>query len=106
MFEFNDSSNSNADPVTGKGEATRVAKGPAGSQRDIRLLADHQGGDHVSDNGLMFTYKVSGDEVTMTSPTGQSYTRETERSAGAFQGRSGYHQRIGKDDGQEHARGD
>ena len=31
MFEFTDSSDSNADPVTGKGEETRVAKGPVGS---------------------------------------------------------------------------
>ncbi len=31
MFEFTDSSATNADPVTGKGEETRVAKGPAGS---------------------------------------------------------------------------
>ena len=30
-FEYSDSSNSNAAPVTGKGEETRVAKGPAGS---------------------------------------------------------------------------
>jgi hypothetical protein len=31
MFEFTDSSATNAAPVTGKGEETRVAKGPAGS---------------------------------------------------------------------------
>ena len=31
MFSFSDSSNTNADPVTGKGEEIRVAKGPAGS---------------------------------------------------------------------------
>jgi hypothetical protein len=31
MFEFTDSSATNAAPVTGKGEARRVAKGPAGS---------------------------------------------------------------------------
>lgn len=30
-FEFTDSSNTNGAPVTGKGEATRVAKGPAGA---------------------------------------------------------------------------
>ena len=29
--DFNDSSNSNAAPVTGSGEAARVAKGPAGA---------------------------------------------------------------------------
>ena len=73
MFTFNDSSNTNADPVTGKGEATRVAKGPAGanaisgSWRTTKI-------ENVSDNGLMWTYKVSGEELTMTAPTGQSYT--------------------------------
>src|SRR5258708_4176242 len=31
MFELTDSSATNGDPVTGKGEETRVAKGPSGS---------------------------------------------------------------------------
>jgi hypothetical protein len=34
MFEFTDSSATNADPVTGKGEETRVAKGP-GARPDL-----------------------------------------------------------------------
>jgi hypothetical protein len=73
MFSFSDSSNTNADPVTGKGEEIRVAKGPAGSHaisgswRTTKL-------ENMSDNGLMWTYKVSGDELTMTTQTGQSYT--------------------------------
>src|SRR5271165_2362806 len=71
--EFSDSSNTNAAPVTGKGEATRVAKGPAGSNaisgswRTTKM-------ESLSDNATTVTYKVSGDELTMTSPTGQSYT--------------------------------
>ncbi len=73
MFDFTDSSNTSGEPVTGKGEATRVAKGPAGSNaisgswRTTKM-------ETLSDNGLTWTYKVSGDELTMTSPTGQSYT--------------------------------
>lgn len=73
-FEFNDSSNTNAAPVTGKGEEMRVgAKPPAGanmisgSWRMSKL-------ENISDNAITFTYKVNGDELTMTSPTGQSYT--------------------------------
>ena len=73
-FEFSDSSNTNAAPVTGKGEEMRVgAKPPAGanmisgSWRTTKL-------ENISDNGITWTYKVSGDELTMTSPTGQSYT--------------------------------
>ncbi len=47
MFTFSDSSNTNGDPVTGKGEETRVAKGPAGSNANIGFLADQQDGDRV-----------------------------------------------------------
>jgi hypothetical protein len=74
MFTFSDSSNTNGGPpVTGKGEATRVAKGPAGSNaisgswRTTKI-------EGLSDNATSWTYKVSGDEITMTNPTGQSYT--------------------------------
>ena len=43
-FEFTDSSNTNAAPVTGKGEATRVAKGPAGSNAISGSAYDQDGG--------------------------------------------------------------
>ena len=87
-FTFNDSSNTNGDPVTGKGEATRVAKGPAGanaisgSWRTTKV-------DTVSDNGLMWTYKVSGDELTMTYPTGQSYTAKLNGPQAPYKGDPG-----------------
>jgi hypothetical protein len=74
MFEFSDSSNTNGGPpVTGKGEATQVAPGPAGSNaisgswRTTKI-------EGMSDNATVWTYKISGDEITMTNPTGQSYT--------------------------------
>jgi hypothetical protein len=74
MFEFTDSSNTNGGaPVTGKGEAVRVAKGPAGaspisgSWRTSKM-------ENMSDNAITVTYKVSSDEISMTNPTGQSYT--------------------------------
>ena len=88
MFSFSDSSNTNADPVTGKGEATRVAKGPAGSNaisgswRTTKM-------ENISDNGLMWTYKVSGDELTMTTPTGQSYTAKLNGPQAPFKGDPG-----------------
>ncbi len=73
-FSFIDSSNTNGGPpVTGRGQAERVAKGPAGSDPisgSWRTTAI-QG---LSDNAVVWTYKVSGDEVTMTAPTGQTYT--------------------------------
>jgi len=88
MFEFTDSSATNADPVTGKGEETRVAKGPAGSHaisgswRTTKI-------DSVSDNGLSFTYKVEGDSLTMTTPTGQSYTAKLDGTEAPYKGDPG-----------------
>jgi hypothetical protein len=73
-FSFIDSSNTNGGPpVTGRGSATRVAKGPEGSDPisgSWRTTAI-QG---LSDNAMMWSYKVSGDEITMSAPTGQTYT--------------------------------
>ena len=73
-FTFSYSSNTNGGPpVTGQGEAARVAKGPAGSHaisgswRTTKI-------EGMSDNGTTWTYKVSGGEITMTNPNGQSYT--------------------------------
>jgi hypothetical protein len=98
-FEFSDSSNTNGDPVTGKGEMTRVAKGPAGahaisgSWRTSKL-------DNISDNGLLFTYKVDGDSVSMTSPTGQSYTAKLDGTDAPYKGDPGTNgvsvKRLGK----------
>lgn len=87
-FEFTDSSATNSDPVTGKGESVRVAKGPAGSHaisgswRTTKL-------EGFSDNGLAFTYKVEGDSLTMTTPTGQSYTAKLDGTEAPFKGDPG-----------------
>ena len=74
MFEFSDSSNTNGGPpVTGKGEATLVEPGPAGSNavsgswRTTKI-------EGMSDNATVWTYKFSGNELTMSTPTGQTYT--------------------------------
>lgn len=88
MFEFSDSSNTNADPVTGKGQETRVAKGPAGSHviSGSWKMAKF---DTVSENGLSFAYKVSGDSLTMTAPTGQSYTAKLDGTEAPYKGDPG-----------------
>jgi hypothetical protein len=73
-FEVSDSSNTNGGPaVTGKFQATRVAKGPGGSNA---ISGSWRRGkiEGLSDNAIVWTYKVSGDEITMTNPIGQSYT--------------------------------
>jgi hypothetical protein len=71
---FTDSSDTNGGPpVTGKGESTLVAKGPAGSHvfsgswRISKM-------ETLSDNAITWSYQVTGDSLTMTSKTGQSYT--------------------------------
>jgi hypothetical protein len=73
-FSFSDSSNTNGGPaVTGRGQATRVAKGPAGSDA-ISGSWRTTGIQGLSENATTFTYKVTGDEITMVSKTGQIYT--------------------------------
>jgi hypothetical protein len=86
---FSDSSATNGGPpVTGKAEATRVAKGPAGSHaisgswRTTKV-------EGLSDNATVWTYKVNGDEITMTNPTGQSYTAKLNGSDAPFKGDPG-----------------
>jgi len=87
-FEYSDSSNSNAAPVTGKGEETRVAKGPAGSHA-ISGSWRISKFETLSDNAITWTYKVSGDELTMATPTGQSYTAKLDGTAAPYKGDPG-----------------
>ena len=70
--EFNDSSATDSDPIVGKATFKRVSAGPAGSH----VISGSWTLENVnqSDNGLTFTILVHGDEVMMSSPTGQSYT--------------------------------
>jgi hypothetical protein len=73
-FTFTDSSNTNAAPVTGGGTESRVgAIAPKGAHAISGSwhLTSFTG---FSDNGLTVTYKVDGDSLTMSSPTGQKYT--------------------------------
>lgn len=86
--EFDDSSNSNAAPVTGAVEETRVASGPAGSHavsggwRATKVLS-------ASDNGLVFTYALEGSKLKMTNLTGQTYTAPMDGSDAPFMGDPG-----------------
>jgi len=70
--DINDATATNADPVIAKAIFIRLTAGPAGSHAisgSWQLVKDTQ-----SENGNTFTLKVEGDSVTMTTPTGQSYT--------------------------------
>lgn len=88
MFEFSDSSNTNAAPVTGKGEETRVAKGPAGSHA-VSGSWRMSKMDTLSENGLFVTFKVAGDSLTMTNQTGQSYTAKLDGTEAPYNGDPG-----------------
>jgi len=84
---FNDASDTNSDPVTGTGTFARAAAGPAGSEpiSGSWVAAAFTG----SDNGNTFTLKVEGDNVTMTTPTGQSYTAKLDGADAAYKGDPG-----------------
>jgi hypothetical protein len=87
-FEFSDSSATNAAPVTGKAQETRVAKGPPGSHAvsgSWRVAKV----ENLSENALSFTYKVEGDTLTMTNPTGQSYTAKLDGTDAPYKGDPG-----------------
>jgi hypothetical protein len=85
---FSDSSATNADPVKGAGESTRVAKGPAGSHafsgswRSTKI-------DNISDNALLVTFKLEGDTFSMSNPTGQSYTAKLDGTDAPYKGDPG-----------------
>lgn len=87
-FDFRDSSYSNGEPVTGKGQETRVTKGPAnahaisGSWRTSKM-------DTLSENALLVTFQVSGDSLTMTNRTGQSYTAKLDGTEAPYKGDPG-----------------
>ena len=88
MWEFSDSSATSGDPVKGTGHATLVEKGPAGSHatsgswRIVKM-------DTISENAMSITFKVNGDSLTMSSPTGQSYTAKLDGTEAPYQGDPG-----------------
>ena len=86
--EFSDSSDTNSAPVTGKAALTRVAKGPAGSHA-ISGSWRTSSYQNVSDNGLVFSYKVDGDSLSMSTPTGQSYTAKMDGTDSPYSGDPG-----------------
>lgn len=70
-YEF--TNNYGNSPITGKGVADRVAKGAAGSNA---VAGSWKFGhwESLSDNARTFTYKVDGDNVTFSDPTGGTYS--------------------------------
>ena len=71
-IDYKDSSTPNAPPTTGHYEATRVAPAPAGahaisgSWKPAKIA-------NINQEALTTTYKLDGDTLHMTSPSGVSY---------------------------------
>ena len=86
--KFTDSSATNAAPVTGAFDSTRVAQAPAGSHAISGSWRTSKLAD-VSDNALTFTYKTQGDVLSMTTPTGQSYAANFDGTYVAYNGDPG-----------------
>jgi hypothetical protein len=74
---FNDTSGDK--PVTGSLSETRVGEAPAGAHAlsGSWKMAQY---DNVSDEGTTVTYKLDGDTLHMSSPTGLSYDAKTDGS--------------------------
>lgn len=88
-YTFKDSSNTNGGPpVTGKGQAVLVAKGPAGSHaisgswRTTKM-------ESLSDNAIVWSYKINGNTITMNNPTGQTYTAKLDGTDAPMKGDPG-----------------
>lgn len=66
--------NPSGGPVSGKDTMTRVSKGPAGAHAMSGSWREEKS-DVATGDALLFTYKTAGsDSMSMTTPTGQSYT--------------------------------
>lgn len=88
MFvDFTRASTGNRAPVTGHSLLTRVASGPAGSHA---ISGSWQlAKDNVSESDLITTFKVNRNELTMTSPTGPSYTAKLDGTVAKYHGDPG-----------------
>jgi hypothetical protein len=86
--EWTYNGNPSGGPVSGVATSTRVAKGAAGSNaisgswRQAKL-------DVATAEALIFTYKTDGDSLSMTSPTGQSYTAKLDGTDAPYVGDPG-----------------
>jgi hypothetical protein len=67
---------------------TRVKSGPAGAN----LLSGSwraEKAQQSTESGLLWTFKITGDEVMMTTPTGQSYTAKLDGTDAPYKGDPG-----------------
>ncbi|MFK2873581.1 hypothetical protein ISP13_08555 [Dyella lipolytica] len=88
VVDFTDSSDTDAAPITGKVTMTRVEAGPAGSHH-VSGAWRSTGFQNFSDNGLLMTFKVDGDHLSMTTQTGQSYSAKMDGTEAPYKGDPG-----------------
>lgn len=87
-FTFSDSGTPGVAPVTGKGSDTRVGPAPAGSHA-ISGSWKTAKYDNISDDGLTVSFRLDGDTLNMTSPTGQSYSAKLDGTYAPLKGDTG-----------------
>ena len=85
--EFTDATATSGTPVTGTVVWRRVASGPPGSHAVSGSW--RQGPPKISDNGVTSTLKVTGNTLSMTSPTGSSYVAQLDGTEAAYSGDPG-----------------
>lgn len=71
-------------PVIGKFEYTRIAAGPAGSHAisgswELSKV-------ETSDNGRLFTFRIDGDQICYSTPTGEAYIAKLDGTDAPFSG--------------------
>jgi hypothetical protein len=81
------SGNPSGGPQSGTDTAKRVAKGPAGANMVSGSWRAEKA--EMSAAVLSWTYKVNGNEITMTNPTGQSYTAKLDGTQAPYTGDPG-----------------
>jgi hypothetical protein len=81
------SGNPSGGTQAGSYTAKRIAKGPAGANMISGSWRPQKEEDPAA--VLTWTYKVNGDELTMTNPTGQSYTAKLGGADASYKGDPG-----------------
>jgi hypothetical protein len=80
--------NPSGGPVSGTDTMKRVAKGPSGSNAISGSWRDEKS-DVATADALLFTFKSGGDSLSMTNPTGQSYTAKLDGTDAPYVGDPG-----------------
>jgi len=87
IVSWRDSGQPTGGTQSGHYTSKRVAKGPAGAN----LLSGSWRGEKAdaSADAITWTYKVGGNQLTMTNPTGQSYTAKLDGTEAPYKGDPG-----------------